>query len=206
MEIQNMNKFTVFSCLNVDEEDTEDLELEYKGPVVVLSCCSDPSFMLFFPIPEDIAKIIKYVLKSEGDFDINMLGIYKTMIDSWKSGERYLAGVIMDAVYEPHLGEDVLMIRLALANHNGDLDSLIHVNFVHSILLAAMEKVEIIISDKLITKLVPEDEEDEGSGRKEKNGHPFPEDKKLLGIVKEIMSGKIKDGEENENNEDEDSN
>lgn len=181
-----MNKFKVIKCIDVNEGD-------YDGPCVIMACVSDTSFMLFFPINKENAKIINYVLKKNSKYDINtnILGIYKTMIDSWEADDKFLAGIIMDAIYNDELKDEVLMIRLALSDKDGNLNSLVHVNFLHAILLAAMEEVDIIVSEKLISKMVPENENEER--RAHNFDAHFPEDKKIVDIAKKIMGGKIKD-------------
>lgn len=180
-----MNKFQVIKCIEVHETD-------YEGTCVILACSSDPSFMLFFPITKDNAKTINYVLKDNSKYDINtnILGIYQTMIDSWTSSDRFLSGIIMDSVYNEEVKEDTLVIRLALSDQDGNLDSLVHVNFLHAILLAAMEAVDIIVSDKLLAKMIPES--DRPNEKRHSSAH-FPEDKKIVDIAKKIMGGKIKD-------------
>jgi hypothetical protein len=193
-----MNKFIVLSCVDMKQ----DKDLEYNGHVVILAYSSDPSFMLFFPIPKESAKILDYVLQENSDYDINTktLGLYKTMIDSWRTTDRYLSGIILDSVYDEKADDDILTVNLALSDSDGNLDSLVNINFVNAMIVAAMKKANVIVSEKLLVKLVPTDEEEmEGQDRVE--DHPFPEDKKILNIVKEIMSGKIKGNEENEENE-----
>jgi len=157
-----------------------------------MTCITDPSFVLFFPLSRDNAKIINFVLKDDSKYDINtnILGIYKTMINSWEATDRYLSGIIMDTIYSEEVEEEVLTVRLALADKEGKLDSLVHVSFLHSVLLAAMEGVDIIVSDKLLSKMVPE-ESKENAG---KSSPPhFPEDKKIVDIARKIMGGKVKD-------------
>ena len=180
-----MNKFEVIKCIDVNEGD-------YDGTCVVMACSTDPSFMLFFPISKDSSKMINFVLKENSKYDINtnILGIYKTMIDSWSAGDRFLSGIIMDTTYNEELKDEVLMIRLCLSDSDGEIDSMVHVNFLHAIMLAAMEGVNIIVSDKLIAKMVPEDENED---KRSHNPHSFPEDKKIVDIAKKIMGGKIKD-------------
>ena len=183
-----MNRFIISKCIEINEND-------YDGPSVIMSCVSDPSFMLFFPVSKENAKIINYVLKENSKYDINtnILGIYKTMIDSWRSSDRYLAGIIMDTVYSNEAKDEILMIRLALSDQNGEIDSLVHVNFLHAILLSAMEDVTIIISEKLLDKMVPDEDREECHKDIHKPSHNFPEDKKIVDIAKKIMNGKIKD-------------
>jgi hypothetical protein len=164
--------------------------------------------MLFFPITKENAKIINYVLEEDSKFDANtnVLGIYKTMVDSWQASDRYLSGIIMDTIFSDEVKDDVLMIRLALSDLNGDLDSLVACNFLHAILLAAMESAEIIVSDKLIMKMLPDpDEEMKGISKSKKNKkdpNHFPEDKKIMNIAKKIMTGKIKDNDTGEEDKD----
>ena len=184
-----MNRFGVLECIEIKEKD-------YAGWVVALASVSDPTFMLFFPINKENAKVINFVLDDKSKFsaDTNVLGIYKTMIDTWKSTDRYLSGIIMDTVYSEEAKGDVLMIRLALSDVNGDLESLVYVNFLNGIMLAAMEGVDVIANDKLIEKMVPEERDYNEIEKtfKKQNTH-FPEDKKLMEIAKKIMSGKIRD-------------
>ena len=168
----------------------------------ILDCVEEPNFMLFFPVSKENSDVINYVLKEEGEYDVNtnVIGIYKTMIDSWSSSDRYLSGIIMDAVYDKELKDDVLMIRLALANDEGNLDSLVHVSFLHAILLTAMEGSEIIVGDKLMEQMMPSEFNDENNENEEKETKKnktktpeFPGDKKIVDIARKIMSGKIKD-------------
>jgi len=183
-----MNKFEILHCIDVNEND-------YDGPAVVLVCTSDPSLVLFFPIPKEQAKLITYILNdNKYDMNTSILGIYKTMIESWNASDRHLAGIIMDATYSEEAKDDIMVLRLAVIDQDGNLDSLVPVNFLHAIVLAAMEKAEIIINEKLIEKMISsDDEEDKGSSKNKKDSHAFPEDKKIISIAKKIMDGKIKD-------------
>jgi len=181
-----MNKFTVVKCLDVKENG-------YNGTCVVLSCISNPSFLLFFPVSKENAKIINFVLKDKANYDINtnIIGIYRTMIDSWEAGDRFLSGIIMDTVFSADAKDDVIMIQFALADQDGIMDSLVYVNFLHAVLLSCLEKIDIIVSDKLLSKMMPDYENEERESKS--HTHDFPEDKKIVDIAKKIMSGKIKD-------------
>lgn len=185
-----MNKFEVVKCIDMKESD-------YDGPCIILGCVSNPEVLLFFPINKDNSKMINYVLDKNSEYDINtnILGIYRTMIESWSAADRFLSGIIMDAVWDDEVEEDILSIRLAISDHNGEIDGMVHVNFLHAMLLSAMEDVGIIISDKLLSKMIPEDDEDDDDDNKTKKKKPpsFPEDKKIVDIAKKIMSGKTKD-------------
>jgi bifunctional DNase/RNase len=186
-----MNRFKIVKCMDVKEGD-------YNGPSIVLACASDDDLMLFFPISTENAKLISYVMDENNEYDINtsVLGIYKTMLDSWRAGDKFLSGVIMDSVYDAEIKDDVLQVRLALSDNNGELDSLAHINFINAVILATMVGIDIIISDNLLDKMIPDEEEDddeeENAKPKRKPAH-FPEDKKIVDIAKKIMSGKTKD-------------
>lgn len=187
-----MNRFEIVKCVDLKEDD-------YNGPSVVLACASDNDIMLFFPIAKENAKMISYVMDKDSKYDINtnILGIYKTMLDSWKAQDKFLSGVIMDSVYDPELKDDILLVRLALSDINGELDSLVNVNFFNAIILAAMEDLDVVICDNLLDKMIPDDDDeddDEEECKKPKRKQPhFPEDKKIVDIAKKIMSGKTKD-------------
>jgi len=192
-----MNKFVIFSCIDVQSKD----EGDYTGPVVVLACSSDPTFMLFFPSTESNAEVINYVLgeqdeeqDEEYDVDTSVLGIYKTMLDSWKAGDRYLSGIIMDTIYSEKIAKEIPMIRLVLSDQDGIIDSFVPVNFIHAILLAAMEGLEIIVTDRLLSIMLPESKDVNNERFSSTKQTPeFLEDKGIVEIARKIMEGKIND-------------
>ena len=61
-----------------------------------------------------------------------------------------------------------------------------------------MERVEIIISDKILDNIVkaPDKEDEDSIYEQLEEKHTFPQDKKILKIVKEIMDGKVADSPE----------
>lgn len=194
-----MNKFRIVACVKANEgkdAPSTSPDTDYNGYVVVMACAADPGFTLFFPISNEHAKMMTYIL-AEKKYDINtdILGIYKAMLDSWNSSDRFLSGIIMDVFYDRKAKDDLIMIRLALSDSSGEIDALVKVNFVHAIFLSAMDCVEITISDELLEKLVPKEScQHRPVRREEHNAAPgCHEDKKLLRIVKDIMSGKIKE-------------
>jgi len=175
---------------------------------MVLACVSDPTIVLFFPIPQNNANIINEIMKSdELDPDQGVVGIYKTMLDSWKASDRYLSGVILDSAYDDESNEGTLLVRLVLSDNQGAIDSLVKVNCIHSLILSALVGVDIIVDDELLEKVLPEiygSQDDE-----EEKESVYPEDKELLRTVAKIMNASIKEEggrkeEENEEDEDED--
>ena len=184
-----MNKFVVFPCVN--QEDGEN----YNGPVVSMANTTNVHFMLFFPIAEEYSNLINFLLKDDKKTNANfqILSVYQTMLDSWKAGDRYLSGIIMDMKYDEELEDDIISSTLAICDSMGNLDAILDVNFVHAVMLAAMERKEIIVTESLLNQLMPlpeDDEEyDEGSSN-EDGANPFPVDKQILDIAKSIISGK----------------
>jgi len=193
-----INKFLVFPCIKQSNENG------YDGTVVTLSCSSNISFALFFPISEENAKLVNYILEhkpSEYTSDLNIIGVYKTMLDSWEAGGRYLSGILLDMESDPESKEEIISIKLIICDEEGSVDSIINVNFVHAVLLAAMERKEIIVSNDLLSKIIPKDEDEDEEDEDEENGSietlpnsnkKFPVDKDILEMAKKIMSGKIK--------------
>jgi len=197
-----MSKFNVYPCLKNGLSDNNG----YKGPVITLVSSSDESFVLFFPVSEYHAGMINFFLqnnKKDYDCDTKEVGVYKTIIDSWNAGERYLSGVLMDI--DNSSEEEYIIVQLVISNEDGKIDSVVRANFTHGIILAAIERVEIIISDKMLSKIIPpEDESSDGSDDEEdkikdkskdkvknKDNQQMPVDQNILEIARRIMSGKI---------------
>jgi len=55
-----MNKFLVFPCIEQNDEG-------YQGKVVSLASTSNLTFVLFFPIAQEYADMINFVLKKENN-------------------------------------------------------------------------------------------------------------------------------------------
>jgi hypothetical protein len=190
-----MNKFLVFPCIKQSNENG------YNGPVVVLACASNVSFALFFPMSEENATMINYILEhkpSEYNSNQSVIGIYKTMLESWEDGGRFLSGIHLGTEFDPESKEETISVKLIISDEDGAVDSITRVNFIHAVLLAAMERKEILIDTALLKKLMPheddEDDEDEANPTHTMPSHDkkFPVDKDILEIAKKIMSGKIK--------------
>ena len=190
-----MNKFVIVSCVELDKGQTNN---GYVGPAIVLNCVADPSIVLFFPIASDKAATINYLIK-DGEYGINtdILGVYKTMIESWDSGNRFLSGIIIDCIHDEELNDEIMNVELAISDSiSGFVDSVVPVSFVNAMMLAAMQQMEVIVTTKLINKLLPEESEEEteenetpSNASKDKQTNKFPEDGKILDIVKGIMDG-----------------
>ena len=208
---KQMNKFRIMECVkaNKDGEEMTSPSDNYSGYVVAMACSADPGFVLFFPISTEHAKMMNFIL-ADKKYDINteILGIYKAMLDSWKSSDRFLSGIIMDTFYDKKAKDDLIMIRLALSDSSGEIDALVKVNFVHAVFLATMDSIEITISDDLLDKLVPQESimcRHKHDHSKEDDRSPAcHEDKKLLRIVKDIMSAGVKDDKGKEEKPDSD--
>ena len=194
-----MNKFLVFPCVVKENNDG------YNGPVITLICEATTGLAIFFPVSEENAKIINTVLeKPANKLDINVgniIGIYKTMVDSWNSGGRFLSGISMDAEFDQNDKTEIIAVRVIISNVKGGyVENVIKVNFIHAIIIAAMYKFEIVVSKDLLEKLLPqmnkdnEDDNNDGNNKRiEKIDYKkFPKDKQILKIAKKIMNGKIK--------------
>lgn len=210
-----MNRFYVFPSIQ-DTRELPDYEGEvYSGKVVPLACVNDINFILFFPCPEKHAQLIDTVLKEDPkkyNYNTEIIGIYRTMLDSWKVSGRYLSGIILDVCYDKESDEDVISSSLIISNENGLLDSIVKVNFINAITLAALERHEILITHELLSLLVPQttaEEEDNplenlASDIPNASNTPnaqamqgtqdkYPVDNDILEVAKKIMSGKIKE-------------
>ena len=146
-----MNKFLVFPCVKQNRN-------SYSGHVISLACAQNINFVLFFPTEEKHADTINYLLDTKPcDFDFNLssIGIFKTMIDTWKSSGRFLSGIFMDIEYSLKSKDNIITMKLIISDINGSIDSVVKINFLYGIIIAAMERKEIVVSEDLLTKLSP---------------------------------------------------
>ena len=191
-------------------EHKEGLEEGQNGFVVPLVADFNDGIVLCFPISKENASLINFVLdannKSKITIHADVVGVYKTMLESWKAGERFLSGIILDAVYVSDRKDFSLDAHFVLVDSNGRLDSFAKTTFVHAIVTAAMENMEVYVTDDLFEKLKPaanqesDDDNDGGDNGTESpnkscpsNGVEFPVDRNLLKKAKEIMNGDIKE-------------
>jgi hypothetical protein len=179
---------------------------EGSPPGLVLPLASEMqnNCILFFPVSKEVGSLINFLLEAEEteDQQLNMIEVFKTMINTWKSGGRFLSGIFIDKIFDPDSEEDIINVNLVLSStSNGYIEAVIKVCFVHAIIVAVMEDVDIMISEELLSKLLPEDKieglEDEDGDDEEESKDPFsnsniPRDENILNIAKQIMSGKIK--------------
>jgi len=205
-----MSRFIIASCITMKGKSSGESNLstdppvpkgDYEGTVVVLANVNNPAFMLFFPFKKEQAGMVNYLLEGhDGEYDANTedLGLYKAMVDSWKAGDRYLSGVILDAVYDKDEKQDVPLVRLALIDRSGNLDDLVTVSFAHGILISAMEKAEIIVGESLLSKMVPFGSEGK-DGPSDSNPRGFPEDKNIIQIVRDIMDAPVEENKDDQN-------
>jgi len=191
-----MNKFLVLPCFDQTEEEG------YQGTVVSMANASNPSFMLFFPFDPEYAKLINIMLKKEeaSKTDLHILSTYQTMVNSWKAGDRYLSGIILDFEYDEESEDEIIAPTLIICDSNGNVDALLKVNFVQSVILAALERKEMIVTDDLLQSLLPDDDDDDDDeDEDDEEKAKFPIDKQILDIAKEIMTGKSKGKDSTDN-------
>jgi len=192
-----MNRFQVMPCIPQEE-----INGEGEGLVLPLASEIENNCVLFFPVSNDIGKLINYLLESEEveEQQIHMIEVFRTMIDTWRSGERFLSGIFIDANYDENSQEDIINVNIMLSDTaDGYVQAVIKVNFIHAIVISVMEDVEIMISNELLNKLLPEsfaDEDYDGDNDdfddEISDSDSFPVDENIIEIAKKIMGGKIK--------------
>jgi hypothetical protein len=189
-----MEKFAILPCTKQDK-----VEHDYNGYVIGLVNVQNPHFIIFFPVVEEGAHMINFLLEpkenKDSPVDIKTLSVFKTMIDTWKASNIFLSGVVMDVEQEKDDG--MILVSLYLSDTNtGKIDSIVSVNFLHAVIISVMEQTPIIISDNLLHNIMPDDEEEscpncQKPEKKEKK-KKYPKDKNIIDIARKIMSGKIK--------------
>jgi hypothetical protein len=170
-----------------------------EGLVLPLASEIQNNCVLFFPISDEVGSLINHLLEAEETDaqQLHMIEVFKTMISTWRSGERFLSGIFVDKVFDADNDEDVIHVNLILSSVNdGFIEAVIKVNFVHAIIIAVLEGVDIMISNELLAKLLPdalgEEESDDDFDDQLDDGNVYPVDEDILNIAKKIMGGKIK--------------
>ena len=201
-----MNIFRAVSCINLKDEDMDNLrpgmqKPSYNGPIVILENIQWSSLFLFFPISKKNMDIITSAMG--GNTDAKALSIYKTMIDSWKGSGNFLSGIIMDLNYEQNSTEPKILVNFALASsEDGKLNSLVPVNFVDAVIISVLLQQDFMVGTRLLNLMLPENQPDEPIND---TSHPFQDDQDIKDIVRNILDGKVQDsfdGENDEENED----
>jgi len=193
-----MNRFIVFPCMKKESEDGK-----VTATVVSFISAVDSTLVLFFPITDEAASIINHVLHVDKNKYIHTssLDVYKTMIDSWSAGGRFLSGVMMDAHYDKEIDDNLVGAKLIISNRDGQVDSLVKVNFIHGVVLAALERTNVIFTDLLLEQLMPEmfdddeefeDDNEDDQLKDKKSNNQYPSDPNIKMIAKQILDGQIK--------------
>lgn len=190
-----MNRFQIMPCI-----DRSEISGGEPGELVLpLASEIKNNCILFFPISDDVGSIINHLLESEetAPQQLHMIDVFKTMISTWNSGERFLSGILIDMQYNAETNEDIINVNLILSDANGGyIEAVIKVNFAHAIIIAVLEDIDIMISDDVLSRLLPdtfEDDEDNDDDDDDSNDKDiFPVDENILKIAKQIMDGKIK--------------
>ena len=180
----NNNKFWVGPCverkLNINEESV------YEGEMVPLISHEDQNFKLMFPIRKKDAQILQLIMDEEGELDEEqeVLGLFLTMADSWKSSDRIMAGAVLDSFADPELETDVFLAHFFLTNPEGMMESMVKSNFANIMILSALEGTPVFVTDKLLNKLL-------GAPVSENGSNPSDAES-IIRIAQDIISGKPK--------------
>ena len=188
-----MSKFDIITCEKPETANTY---------VVGFSPLEEPDIALYFPIPEEDAFLLKFMLdpdKEEKDAPPNMklLGMYKAMLDGFESSGTFLSGVVFN--FENVEGEEILSCKLCLSKIEGGLlENMMNTTFSIAVVLAIMSGIEVFMTDDLVRKLLPTLENDSNdvnnleqttqTTQTTKN-KKLPVDKNIEKIAKQIMSG-----------------
>jgi ankyrin repeat protein len=199
-----LRKFSIIACRKQEND---------NNYMVGITPSDDENIALFFPIAEEDALVINFLIdpkeNKETNPNLKLIGLYKTIADGFENSGTFISGVILD--FESLNGEDLLYCNLCLSLlEGGFVENIMKTSFSNAITLAAMIGMDIMVTDSLIKKLMPEDPEqiagniNEKNEKSEKPNKPeikvekkedkkFPEDKNIKRIAKKIMNGKMKD-------------
>jgi len=192
-----MNRFQVMPCIDHSEVN----EGAPDGLVLPLASEIENNCVLFFPVPDEIGTLVNHLLETEeaGPQELSLIDVFKTMIATWRAGDRFLSGILLDNSYNFEEEEETLQVNITLSSvTDGYIEAVTKINFLHAIVISVLEGVDVMVSNELLNKLLPEaigeDEinDDQFSEGIDDYADSFPVDEDILKIVRKIMSGKIK--------------
>lgn len=192
-----MKRFQVMPC--VDQSEVSETATE--GVVLPLASEINERCIIFFPVTKEVGELINGLLEVEEDENqshSHMLDVFKTMIESWVSSDRFLSGIFIDVVYDEKEKQEIMNVHIVLSStQDGFIEAILKVNFVYAVILAILEDLDIMVSDNLFDKLLPKEIDDEVQQSTfdknlSDNTKLYPTDKDILDIARKIMDGKIK--------------
>lgn len=191
-----MKKFQLIQCVKQVKEENQLGNGE--GYVVGLASFDDPNIIFYFPIPEEEAVMVNYLLDPEGEKDskpnTKMLGLYNTMMEGFASSGTFVSASILNFEIDENKEEILYCISYLSNIDTGFLESTMITTFNNAIMFSAIKDMDIFITDELCEKILStlesslEKAEKEEQDKKKK----FPKDKNIDKIAKKIMNGKIK--------------
>ena len=109
-----MNRFHVHPCVPHAEISEEDVE----GFVLPLASEIENNCILFFPVPDEDGILINHLLELDeaGQQQVELIEVFKTMIKTWKSGDRFLSGILLDSKYNAEIDEENLQVNVILSS------------------------------------------------------------------------------------------
>lgn len=192
-----ITKFDIITCEKPETSNTY---------VVGFAPVEDPEIALYFPIPEEDAFLLKFMLQPDKDPknetpNMKLLGLYKAMLDGFESSGTFLSGVVFG--FEKIENEEILSCKLCLSKVEGGLlENMMNTTFSIAVILAIMSDIEVFMTDDLISKLLPAlENESENLNQSNENTKKevnkklpidMPVDKNIEKIAKQIMSGQVK--------------
>jgi DNA-binding cell septation regulator SpoVG len=190
-----MNLFRVVNCIDFNGEIPEDLgdaSPTHEGPAIIMNNVEWPSTYLFFPIQEENMEFINKVMN--GDEDIESLSLFKTMMDSWKSSNSFLTGIVCDVHFSPNDPSPKITVDLALADGEGLLTSMVAVSLFDAVIISLIKDIDFVITDRFLNALMPDRSEEV------EEFSEFPEDHNINDIVRDIMEAPVKE-DKNDNDD-----
>lgn len=186
------NKFWLGPCedkkITISETET------FEGIMATLISHEDDKFKLMIPIREKDANLISAILEENGKLgeseEEEVIGVFLTMIESWRSAGVYLSGVTVDSFVDPETDIDMFFVHFFLCNQDGYMESMVRANFSHALILVALEGVPIFVTEKLLAKLLGAGPKIEGDEEEEEDLLAEDEsDSPIYKIAQDIMRG-----------------
>ena len=212
-----LKRFQILQCVSPKSDNAEN---QTNSNVVAMCSPEDPNIVLYFPIPEEDAAVINYIIDPEKYKDqkpnAKILGLYQTIMSGFESSGTFVSGIVIG--FENIDNEDILSCDVHLSlMEGGYLESIMKTTFSNAMVFAAMNDIELFLTNTLFEKLIGEiedvienstDNQDNQDDQKttqstqpkntpieneKKNKLKNDKDaKKIAKIAKNIMNGKLR--------------
>lgn len=190
-----MNRFYPSKCLTY--KDAVGNKAGSDSLLLPLIMEKNSNYVLFFPIEDEVAEIINFIVDNEYDIygddttgELNVIEMVRTMKYSWDSLGNFISGIFMKEAYSEEVSDYTLDSNIILSSEDGYVESIVKVGFVLSAIFSLVDNIPIMIGDALLDRLNSYSEEVDRGIEKDIREQDKKIDSEAFIAAKKIMGDK----------------